>query len=576
MSITEERGRMTDLLVALRAALGDSGVLTGSADTASYCTDWRGLYHGATLAVLRPAGTEQLAAAVRICAAAGVAMVPQGGNTSMVGGATPSEDGRQVVVSMARMHRVRDLDPLDMTLTIEAGATLHAARAAAAAAGCELPLSISAEGSAQIGGVLATNAGGNLTVRHGNARDLVLGMEAVFADGQIWRGLRRLRKDNTGYALRQLLVGSEGTLGFITAAVLRLVPAAAEVAVALCAVPDAAAALRLFARVRRANPGALAAFEYMSGASMDLVLTHVPGATLPLAQPAPGYVLLELSSPAEEAGLRAVLEAVLEAAFEAGEASDAVLAESEAQRAALWRLREEHSEGQRLAGATVKNDVSVPVSRVADFLARADAACAALVPGIRPVPFGHVGDGNIHYNLLAPAGADPAGFLARGEAIMHAVGEVVRALDGSFSAEHGIGRLKAHMLPEWRGGAELEMMRRIKAVFDPRGLLNPGKLLPPADRETASMNRADFEAGLRADGFPELAETTMPPDTARPTHAHPFEVRALMLEGALHLACDGSERRYGPGEVFSMAAGREHVERTGPEGARYLVGRKPV
>ena len=470
---------MPALLGALRAILGERGLLTDPAEAAPYCTDWRGLYHGATLAVLRPDSAEQLAECVRACAAAGVAMVPQGGNTSMVGGATPSEDGRQVVVSLARMSRVRDLDPLDMTIAIEAGATLRAARDAAAAAGCELPLSIAAEGSATIGGVLATNAGGNLTVRHGNARELVLGLEAVFADGQIWRGLRRLRKDNTGYALRQLLVGSEGTLAFITAAVLRLVPQAAETAVALCAAPSAQAALDLFARVRRRDPGALAAFEYMSAGSMDLVLAHVPGAVLPLAERAPAYALIELSSPARGAGLRAMLEAVLEAAMEAGEATDAVLAESDSQRAALWRLREDHSEGQRLAGANVKNDVSVPVSRVPEFLARATAACEALIPGIRAVPFGHVGDGNIHYNLLAPPGADAAGFLARSEAILHAVGEVVRALDGSFSAEHGVGRLKAHMLPEWRGGAELEMMRRIKAAFDPAGLMNPGKVLPP-------------------------------------------------------------------------------------------------
>ncbi len=469
---------MPNLLPDLHAILGDRGLLTDPADLAPYCTDWRGLYHGAALAVARPADAAQLAALVRACAAAGVAMVPQGGNTSMVGGATPSEDGRQLVVSLARMARVRDLDPLDMTITIEAGATLRAARDAAAAAGCELPLSIAAEGSATIGGVLATNAGGNLTVRHGNARDLVLGIEAVLADGQIWNGLRRLRKDNTGYALRQLFVGSEGTLGIITAAVLRLVPAAAETAVALCAVPGPDAALALFARVRRRDSGALAAFEYMSGASMDLVLAHVPAASLPLSARAPAYALIEFSSPAHDAGLRPALESVLEAALELGEASDAVLAESEAQRAALWRLREEHSEGQRLAGPTVKNDVSVPVSRVPEFLARATAVCEALVAGVRVVPFGHLGDGNIHFNLLAPEGADPAAFLARGEAILQAVGEVVRGLDGSFSAEHGVGRLKAHMLEEWRGGAELDMMRRIKAALDPGGLMNPGKVLP--------------------------------------------------------------------------------------------------
>ena len=471
---------MADLLAALHEVLGASGLLTAPADTAAYCTDWRGLYHGATLAVARPAATAQLAATMRTCAAAGVAMVPQGGNTSMVGGAAPPDDGRQVVISLSRMNRVRDLDPLDMTMTVEAGATLHAAQQAAAAQGCQLPLSIASEGSATIGGALATNAGGNLTVRYGNARELVLGLEVVLADGTTWNGLRRLRKDNTGYALRQLFVGSEGTLGVISAAVLRLVPAAAETAVALCAVPSARAALDLFARLRRRDPGAVQAFEYMSGASMDLVTRYVPGTSLPLAQPAPAYALIELASPAEGAGLRAALETVLGSALEAGEVSDAVLADSEAQRAALWRLREEHSEGQRLAGATVKNDVSVPVSRVPDFLERATAACQALIPGIRAVPFGHVGDGNIHFNLLVPEGADAGAFLAQGDAILDTVGEVVRDLGGSFSAEHGVGRLKAHMMPSWRGGAELDMMRRIKQALDPQGLLNPCVLLPPA------------------------------------------------------------------------------------------------
>lgn len=466
-------------LASLRTILGERGLLTAAQDLARYCTDWRALYPGAAaLAVARPATATELAAVVRACVAARIPMVPQGGNTSMVAGATPDETATQLVVSLERMRQIRDVDPVDMTMTVEAGVPLLTAQQAALDAGCQLPLSISSEGSATIGGVLATNAGGNMTLRYGNARDLVLGLEVVLADGQVWHGLRRLRKDNTGYCLRQLFVGSEGTLGFITAAVLKLVPAPAETVTAFCALPSADAALRLLSRFRRAEAGSLEAFEYMTGLSLDLVLNHIEGTALPLGAPALHYALVELASPRAEAGLRSVREAVLEAALDAGEVTDAALAESEAQRAAFWRLREEHGEAQKRAGATVKNDVSVPVSRVPEFLARADAACERLIPGVRPVPFGHVGDGNIHYNLLCPAAMPDAAFLARSEDILHTVGEVVQALGGSFSAEHGVGRLKTELMPLWRGGAELDTMRRIKAALDPLGLMNPGKVLP--------------------------------------------------------------------------------------------------
>ena len=466
------------LLAAIRDVVGPSGLLTDPADTAGYVEDWRRLYSGRTPAVVRPARTEEVARVVAICAAAGVPVVPQGGNTSMVGGATPDADGSQIVLSLARLNRVRAIDPVDLTMTVEAGVTLKAAQIAAAEAGCLLPLSISSEGSAQIGGVLATNAGGNNTVRYGNARDLVLGMEVVLADGQVWNGLRRLRKDNTGYALRQLFVGSEGTLGVITAAVLKLAPRPRETAVALCAVASPEAALDLFGRFQAHDPGAVQAFEYMSGLGVRFVLRHIPGAVLPLEAPAEHYVLVELATPRPGAGLRTALEQVLEAALEAGTVTDAAIAESEAQRAAIWRLREEHSEAQKREGASVKNDVSVPVSAVPAFIAEATEACAALMPGIRAVPFGHMGDGNIHFNLEQPEGADPAWFLAQDHAIMDTVNAVVRRFDGSFSAEHGVGRLKPYMMPDWRGGAELDAMRRIKAALDPLGILNPGKVLP--------------------------------------------------------------------------------------------------
>ncbi len=466
-----------ELLAALHAVLGDRGMLLG-ADTGAYCHDWRDLYHGATPVVIRPGDVPELSAAVKICAARGVAMVPQGGNTSMVGGAVPDESGGQVVVSLARLNRLRDLDPVDMSMVVEAGVPWQTAQAHAAAAGLLLPLSISSEGTAQVGGILSTNAGGNNTLRYGNARELVLGIEAVMPDGEVLHALRRLRKDNTGYALRHMLIGAEGTLGFITAAVLKLVPRPVETAVALCGVPSPEAATELFRMFQRHDGAAIQAFEFMSGTGMGFVLAHIPGATLPLASPAQHYALIELATTREGAGLRASLETVLEAALEAGLVEDAAIAESGAQRDAIWKLREEHAEAQKRAGASIKNDVSVPIARVAELIARASAACIALIPGTRPVPFGHLGDGNIHFNLEQPIDMDAAAFLARSDEVMHTVNDIVHDLDGSFSAEHGVGRLKTGMMPEWRGGAELDTMRRIKAALDPQGLMNPGKLLP--------------------------------------------------------------------------------------------------
>ncbi len=468
----------TALLDAIRAVVGDRGLLTDRSDTAPYSEDWRRLYQGRTAAVIRPGTTEELAAVVKLCAQFSAPIVPQGGNTSMVGGAVPNEDGSELVLSTARLNRIRDLDPADMTLTIEAGVTLKAAQLAAAEQDCLLPLSISSEGTAQIGGVLAVNAGGNNTVRYGNARDLVLGLEVVLPDGSIWNGLRRLRKDNTGYCLRQLFVGSEGTLGIITAAVLKLVPQPKEVVVTLCGVATPEAALALFTRFQAHDAASISAFELMSGLGMSFVLNHIPGAVMPVETPTEFYVLVELASPRPGAGLRAMLEAILEQALEDGIVEDAAIAELEAQRAAIWKLREEHSEAQKREGASVKNDVSVPVSKVPAFIREATAACQSLLPGVRVVPFGHMGDGNIHFNLEQPAGADPTWFLAQDHAIMDAVNEVVRRYDGSFSAEHGIGKLKPYMMPDWRGGIELALMQRIKAAIDPAGIMNPGKLLP--------------------------------------------------------------------------------------------------
>jgi FAD/FMN-containing dehydrogenase len=466
------------LLDRLGAVLGPRGLLTAPADVAPHLADWRALYQGASFAVARPASTEEVAAVVRLCTEAGTPVVPQGGNTSMVGGAVPDEGGRQLVLSLARMNRIRALDTLDMTMTAEAGVVLKHAQDAAAEAGCLFPLSLGAEGTATLGGVLSTNAGGNTTVRYGNARELMLGLEAVLPDGSVWNGLRRLRKDNTGYALRHLLVGAEGTLGIVTAAVLRLYPPARDTALAFCAVADEDAALALFRRFRDRDESAVRAFEYMSGTGVAFCVRHIEGVALPFAAPADHYVLVDLASSRADAGLRGMAEDVLAQALEAGEALDAVIAESEAQAQKLWRIREEHPEAQKREGASVKNDVSVPVSRVPALIRRCSAALRELIPGSRPVPFGHIGDGNIHVNLQQPPCMDAAAFLARGHEIMDRVNAIVREMDGSFSAEHGIGRLKTGMMAEWRGGAELAAMRAIKHALDPRGLMNPGKVLP--------------------------------------------------------------------------------------------------
>jgi FAD/FMN-containing dehydrogenase len=465
------------LLERLAALLGPRGLITDPGDMARYAEDWRKLYRGAPLAVLRPDSAETLAAAVRLLGEAGVGIVPQGGNTGMVGGAAPHEGEREVVVSLERLNRLRERDPVDLTLTVEAGMTLKAAQEAAAEIDAFLPLSIASEGSATIGGVLSTNAGGNLTVRFGNARELALGLEVVLPSGEIWHGLRRLRKDNTGYALRHLFIGAEGTLGIITAAVLRLVPAFKSRAVGFVSLPSAEAALALFGRIQRFDPTLLLAYEYMARHGLELVLAHIPGTEMPIPL-GEHHALIELASTRPDVRLEDLLGDLLGAALEAGEVLEATLATSQAQAARLWRLREEHAEAQRLAGVAIRNDVSVPVSAVPAFLEEAAAACRALIPGIRVVAFGHMGDGNIHFNLRPPEGMAPAAFLAHDREVMEAVNAVVRRLGGSFSAEHGVGRLKTYLMESWRGGAELAAMRAIKAALDPRGIMNPGKVLP--------------------------------------------------------------------------------------------------
>ena len=469
---------MSDELNArLRAIVGAANVLEAEADMAPFLSDWRGRYHGRARAVVRPSDTAEVAAVVAACAQAGVAMVPQGGNTGLCGGATPLADGAAVVISLVRLTRIRALDADNDTLTVEAGCTLAAVQEAAQAAGRLFPLSLASEGSCRIGGNLSTNAGGVQVLRYGNTRDLVLGLEVVLPDGRVWEGLRGLRKDNTGYDLKQLFIGAEGTLGIVTAAVLKLFPAIRSRATAWVAVPDPRAAVRLLGMLRAACGDRVSAFEIVGRAALGLVLRHIPGARDPLAGAPAWTVLVELSDPALDAPLDDQLQAVLGEALAQGLAGDAAVAASGAQAQALWALREDISEAQRIEGVSIKHDVSVPVSRIPEFLERAGAALAARWPDVRVVAFGHIGDGNLHYNLSKPAADDNAAFIARTAEVNRVVHDLVCELGGSISAEHGLGQLKREEVLRYKPALEMELMRRVKQAFDPAGLMNPGKVL---------------------------------------------------------------------------------------------------
>ena len=469
---------MSDELNArLRTIVGAANVLEAEADMAPFLSDWRGRYYGRARAVVRPGDTAEVAAVVAACAQAGVAMVPQGGNTGLCGGATPLVDGAAVVISLARMNRIRALDADNDTLTVEAGCTLAAVQEAAQAAGRLFPLSLASEGSCLIGGNLSTNAGGVQVLRYGNTRELVLGLEVVLPDGRVWDGLRGLRKDNTGYDLKQLFIGAEGTLGIVTAAVLKLFPAIRSRATAWVAVPDPRAEVRLLGMLRAACGERVSAFEIVGRTALGLVLQHIPGARDPLAGAPAWSVLVELSDPDVDAPLDAQLQAVLGEACAQGLAADAAVAASAAQAQALWALREDISEAQRIEGVSIKHDVSVPVSRIPEFLERAGAALAARWPDVRVVAFGHIGDGNLHYNLSKPAADDNAAFIARTAEVNRVVHDLVCELGGSISAEHGLGQLKREEVLRYKPALEMELMRRVKQAFDPAGLMNPGKVL---------------------------------------------------------------------------------------------------
>jgi FAD/FMN-containing dehydrogenase len=464
------------LIEQLRARLGAAQVLT-EGDLSAWERDWRRRWHGRALAVVRPGSTAEVAAVVQACAAAGVAIVPQGGNTGLVGGGVPDATGTQVLLSLQRMHRVRAIDTANLTLTADAGCVLQAVQRAAQDAGLLFPLSLAAEGSCTIGGNLATNAGGTQVLRWGNARDLCLGLEVVTATGEVWDGLGGLRKDNTGYDLRDLFIGSEGTLGVITAATLKLAPqpAATTTALAACATLDDCVAL-LAAAQRRLGAG-LTGFEVMGRFALDLVARHFPA----LPRPLPGAtwtVLLEQSDTESEAAARSRFEALLGDALEAGIVQDAVVAESLAQAQSLWHLRESIPLAQAEEGLNIKHDISLPVSHIPAYVAHTDALLQRHFPGVRLVNFGHLGDGNLHYNVQAPAGADAARFLAEHEhAVNQRVFDALQPLGGSFSAEHGIGALKRDELAARKSPVALKLMRSIKAALDPQGLMNPGRVL---------------------------------------------------------------------------------------------------
>jgi len=459
------------------AIVGARNALTDPADIAPYVTEERGLYHGRTPVVLRPGSTDEVAAILALADATGTPIVPQGGNTGLVGGQVPDESGREIVLSLARLDRVREVDPAGGTMTVEAGVTLEAVHAAAAAAGRLFPLTLGSQGSCRIGGNLSTNAGGTAVLAYGNARELVLGLEVVLPTGEVWDGLRKLRKDNSGYDLKQLFIGAEGTLGVITAAVLKLFPQPTEQAVAFAAVASPAAALDLFNRVRAVAGHALTGFELMPRRGLEFAVRHQPGNRDPLVGAHPWYALVEVSTGGAAGEARALLEGALADAVESGLVEDAALAENLAQAAAFWRLRHGMSEVQKHEGGSIKHDVSVPIAAIPELIARGCAAAEALIPGIRPVPFGHMGDGNIHFNFSQPVGADKAAYLARWSELNAVIHAIVAELGGSIAAEHGVGRLKRDLLPTVKSPVELAMMRRLKAAFDPNGILNPGRVL---------------------------------------------------------------------------------------------------
>ncbi|MEQ1697084.1 MAG: FAD-binding oxidoreductase [Hyphomicrobiaceae bacterium] len=457
--------------------VGAQFAITDPADQAGYLREERGLYTGKSPVVLRPASTAQVAAIMRVAHEAGVAIVPQGGNTGLVGGQIPYETGGEVVLSLTRLKAIRHVDETGAYMVAEAGVTLLEAQQAAEAAGRLFPLSLASEGSCQIGGVMSSNAGGVNVLAYGNARNLALGLEVVLADGRVIEALRALKKDNTGYDLRDLFIGAEGTLGIITAVSLKLFPRPAEKATAFVALENIEDVAALFASAEKAAGSSLTAFEFIPDLGMQMVLAYSDTTRSPFGEKHPWYVLLEVSGGRADGSSVAMLEGLLGDALEAGTAVDATIAQSLAQSAALWRLRELLSEAQKPYGGSIKHDISVPISQVARFIRAAAPIVEQACPGARPVPFGHFGDGNVHYNVTQPEGMDKAVYLAGWHAMSDPVHALVVSMGGSISAEHGIGRLKRDDLAAVKSSVEMDVMRAIKTALDPKGVLNPRKVV---------------------------------------------------------------------------------------------------
>ncbi|MGB0748141.1 MAG: FAD-binding oxidoreductase [Magnetospiraceae bacterium] len=465
------------LIEAFTALLGASAVVTEADALEPYLEEPRGRYHGAATCVVRPGNTQEVAELVKLCTSHGVPIVPQGGNTGLVGGSV-SEAGT-VILSLGRMNKMRALDNLNNTITVEAGCILSQVQTWAEEADLLFPLSLAAEGSCQIGGNLATNAGGINVLRYGNARDLALGLEVVLPDGRIWNGLRGLRKDNRGYDLKNLFIGGEGTLGIITAAVLKLFPPARARETALIALPDLDAAGTLLTLARRAAGESLSAFELIADVGLQFAVKHVDGLSDPFEDSHPWYVLMEITAPGNAPALRQTMETLLEGAFEDGVVTDAVLAESGTQTETLWRLRESISDVQKFEGGSIKHDIAVPVSLVTQFIDKASAEITAVMPGVRICAFGHMGDGNIHFNVSQPLGMDKDAYLDHWEEFATIVHDIVAEMDGSFSAEHGVGQMKVADLVHYKSAVEIDLMRTVKRALDPKNLMNPGKVILP-------------------------------------------------------------------------------------------------
>jgi FAD/FMN-containing dehydrogenase len=466
-----------DFVPRLTDIVGLRGMITDAADMAPYLRDERGWYEGKAVAIARPSSTGEVAELVRLCAEHGVPIVPQGGNTGLCGAATPFEHGGELVVSLTRMNRVRGIDPLNYAITVDAGVILADVQKAADEADRLFPLSLGGEGTARIGGNISTNAGGTGVLRFGPARDLVLGLEVVLPDGRVWDGLTALRKDNTGYDLKQLFIGAEGTLGIITAATLKLYPKPRQIETAFIAVPDPRAAVELLSRAREESGDRVNTFELIPRLPLDFALRHIAGIRDPMTTRHDCYVLFEIASSQHGNDLRGVMETILSDAMAAGLVLDGVIAESGAQAADFWRIREALPEAQKYEGASIKHDISVPVSKIADFMEQAAARVEKAVPGVRVCAFGHVGDGNVHFNMAQPEDGDGAAFKARQAEINRLVHDVVVSMGGSISAEHGIGRLRREELAHYGSDVGLDLMRRIKATLDPDNLMNPGKVI---------------------------------------------------------------------------------------------------